>query len=98
MTITTDEQAIARLRALLDGCGKSQSGSMCLVLARLPGRGRRMRLAGRRSPLGDICSVTNDGKSTVCIFDALDVAAWCVARLQELGVEVEVRVAPEVSP
>jgi len=48
---------------------------VAFVLPRRPGRAARMRLAGSRSPLGEIACVNTRGH-TVCHFDAIDVLAW----------------------
>jgi hypothetical protein len=53
--------------------------SVAFVLPRTPGRGRRMRLAGPESPLGEVACVNADGH-TVCHFDAIDVLAWLSAK------------------
>lgn len=41
-----------------------------------PPRGRRIRLAGSRSPLGDVISFGEHPPRTTALFDAYDVLAW----------------------
>jgi hypothetical protein len=51
---------------------------VALVLPRSPGRGRRMRIGGPGSPLGEIACCSSAG--TVCYFGAIDVLAWLTLR------------------
>jgi hypothetical protein len=62
-------------------CGESMGRGLkiALVLPRPAGRGRRMRLAGRCSPLGEIACQNAEGHA-VCYFDPVDVLAWIMAR------------------
>lgn len=51
---------------------------VALVLPRPPGRSNRMRLHGRRGPLGELACVNNAGHSVVH-FEVLDVLAYLAA-------------------
>ena len=73
--------AAHRIVEIASACGRRiEAGQeyIALTLAAKPGRGRRMRLAGPRSPLGEILNWTERG--TICLFKALDVLAWCCAQ------------------
>jgi hypothetical protein len=47
---------------------------VALVVPRPPGKGLRMHLAGKGSPLGGIGNWTDN--RTVCLFRAAEVLAW----------------------
>lgn len=46
-----------------------------IVLPRRAGLGERMRLLGRKGPLGDIMGENSDG-NTVCSFDPNEILRW----------------------
>jgi hypothetical protein len=78
---------------LATACGERMAAGLQipLVVPRRCTGGRRMRLAGRGSPLGEVACENADG-NTVCYFDPVDVLAWLVATVP--GVSVQVGAAP----
>lgn len=91
-----EERAIERLIHLLRHAEKAAKFGNIEVVVVLGGvrsqKGRRMRIAGKGSPLGEV--VGWDRAGAVVMVPTMKLAAWCCARLMELGVAVDVEVAP----
>lgn len=93
----TQQQAIQRLTHLLQAAATvSQEGGryVSLTLYGRQPRGKTAYIAGRGSPRGEVVGWYHEG--AVVLVEALDLAAWCCAQLQMMGVEVELRVSEEV--
>jgi len=98
--LTDEQRAIYRLLDLLDRASRASRQGSAEVVLHLVGlrasKARRMRIAGQGSPLGEVVGWGRDG--TVVMVPTWKLAAWCCARLQELGVEVVVQLAPTGAP
>lgn len=94
-------RAVARLQEMALRAAQSlNSGFVVLVCTRdsIP-RGERFRLiANIKSPLGELLNVKPNGARFDCAgrFPAMDILAFCMAKLDELGAPcpVEVRAPP----
>lgn len=90
--------AVKRLRDLALQAAKAlgQSGCVILVVTRryIP-KGQRFQLIPNiKSPRGEFLSVKENGHRFDCIgrFDAMEVLAFCMAKLDEMGAECPVTV------
>lgn len=91
--------SVQRLSDLLQAaCRVHQEGGtrVSLTLHKRQPRGRTAYLAGRGSPRGEVVSANQDG--TVVVVEALDLAAWCCAQLQMLGVKIDIVVGEGGAP
>lgn len=69
------------LVAIATECNRRLSIGLEMIALTRPGpppRCRRVRLAGRNSPLGEVANWTED-RGLVAYYPALDVLAWCIA-------------------
>ncbi len=93
----TQQQAIQRLCDLAQAAATVLQEGGARVSLTLHGRyprGKAAHIAGRGSPRGEVVGWYHEG--AVVLVEALDLAAWCCAQLQMMGVEIELRASEEV--